>query len=319
MIRLAPKVLSRIVRSKVSRINLSLTYDCNQRCKTCNIWKINRENPSLKDQEMKLYEIERIFDMNRDILWVSLTGGEPFLRQDIDRILRRACSSVNIVNITTNGSLSNKVERGVIETLKINKRFSLIVSISLNGNREIHNAISGVEHSYEKAMETYARLLNINDRRLRINLEYTISKHNLGQLKYIDTPNVIISIATNTPYARISGDVDFAVSVKEIKEEIKYLKYDHDVHGIIQELFLQRLTSERSNPKCVAGEYSIFVDPYGKIYNCSYFTGGEIGDLRKSNYKIVLNGDRNKIENCKKCWSSCEAYPTIIFRPWRIL
>jgi MoaA/NifB/PqqE/SkfB family radical SAM enzyme len=52
-------VLKKIVVPKVTRVAVHVTYDCNQHCKTCDIWAINKDNPELRKKEVTLKEFER--------------------------------------------------------------------------------------------------------------------------------------------------------------------------------------------------------------------------------------------------------------------
>ena len=63
------------------KVNLCLTYWCQYRCKTCNIWQ-RKPVDELTTEEVLAFVRE-----NPHVTWVDLTGGEIFLRQDIDEIL----------------------------------------------------------------------------------------------------------------------------------------------------------------------------------------------------------------------------------------
>lgn len=89
--------------------NLAITSRCNGRCSMCNIWKLPpTEDPSVE-------KIEGFFKENKGFLkhleLIQLTGGEPFLRDDLPEIAQ-------IVNETapkcmiwcpTNGLLPEKI------------------------------------------------------------------------------------------------------------------------------------------------------------------------------------------------------------------
>ena len=62
------------------KLNLCLTYWCQYRCKTCNIWQ---RKPS---DELTTDEVIALVRENPNVTWVDLTGGEIFLRPDIDDI-----------------------------------------------------------------------------------------------------------------------------------------------------------------------------------------------------------------------------------------
>ena len=76
-----------IVPPKPFVITYSVTNSCNSRCKTCNLWKIYSDNPNLKNDELKLDEIEKIFRSFGKIYFFNLSGGEPYLRKDLHEII----------------------------------------------------------------------------------------------------------------------------------------------------------------------------------------------------------------------------------------
>ena len=59
---------------------------CNSRCRICNIWK-NDPEKKVKEQ-LKLWEFERIFKNYGNLYWVTITGGEPFLRKDLVEVVK---------------------------------------------------------------------------------------------------------------------------------------------------------------------------------------------------------------------------------------
>jgi MoaA/NifB/PqqE/SkfB family radical SAM enzyme len=63
------------------KLNFCLTYWCQYRCKTCNIWQ---RQPT---DELTTAEVIAFVRENPTITWVDLTGGEIFLRPDIDEVL----------------------------------------------------------------------------------------------------------------------------------------------------------------------------------------------------------------------------------------
>jgi MoaA/NifB/PqqE/SkfB family radical SAM enzyme len=165
-----------------SFLTFSVNNYCNQRCKTCNIWKNNPIEERKK--ELKLSEIERIFSQFPKIFWLTITGGEPFLRRDLVEIVKIAYekSKVNVLTITTNGSLPDIIEKDVKEILKRCKNLTLIVNVSIDGDKRLHDKIRGVKGSFDKAAETIEKLKKINNRRLIVGINSVISIFNFDKL-----------------------------------------------------------------------------------------------------------------------------------------
>src|SRR5207237_1954846 len=62
---------------------VGLTYDCNSFCRTCFHWEQLRKN---KEHELSLEELQRTFDSLGDLLFIVMSGGEPFLRRDLPQV-----------------------------------------------------------------------------------------------------------------------------------------------------------------------------------------------------------------------------------------
>ena len=61
--------------------SIILTYRCQMRCEMCNIW----QNPSDAEKEITAQELEIL---PAGFEFINLTGGEPFLRDDLEEVIR---------------------------------------------------------------------------------------------------------------------------------------------------------------------------------------------------------------------------------------
>ena len=67
------------------KLTFCITYWCNYRCQTCNIWKKKPQNEFTAD------EFDRVFQtMGHAPYWFTFSGGEPFLRKDLEAICESA-------------------------------------------------------------------------------------------------------------------------------------------------------------------------------------------------------------------------------------
>ena len=60
--------------------SIIVTYRCPMRCKMCNIWN----NPTKVSEEFKPELLEKLPNVNS----INITGGEPFVREDIEEIVK---------------------------------------------------------------------------------------------------------------------------------------------------------------------------------------------------------------------------------------
>ena len=148
---------------------VAITYRCNSRCIMCNIWQI-RDFPELHVEEYK-----KLPSSLRDI---NISGGEPFLRDDIADIIatmKKACPKARMV-ISTNGFLPTLVESQMKKILKIKPDIG--VAISVDGYGDTHEEIRRIPHAWDKDMETLERLQKLGMKNLR--LAFTIMPQNVG-------------------------------------------------------------------------------------------------------------------------------------------
>ena len=90
------------------KLTFALTYWCQYRCKTCNIWQRKPVD------ELTTQEVFDFIDRNRNVSWLDLTGGEIFLRKDIGEILERLVMTwrrLAILHFPTNGFLTDAIAR----------------------------------------------------------------------------------------------------------------------------------------------------------------------------------------------------------------
>ncbi|MBT3816757.1 MAG: radical SAM protein [Candidatus Magasanikbacteria bacterium] len=147
---------------------LGVTYNCNSRCTMCNIWKI-KNSP-----ELPVKEYEKLPRSLRDI---NISGGEPFLRDDIVEIVRvvhTRCPKARIV-ISSNGFMPKLIEKRMKEILKIMPNIG--VAISVDGYKKMHEKIRRIPDAWDKDMETIERLQALGMTNLR--LAFTIIPENV--------------------------------------------------------------------------------------------------------------------------------------------
>lgn len=153
---------------------LAITYNCNARCVMCDIWKIKGF------PELPVAEFAKLPSTLRDI---NISGGEPFLRQDLPEIVAvvaKACPKARIV-ISTNAFLTDLVIKQMKKILKIKPDIG--VAISIDGIDEMHDEMRGIPEGFRKDMETLRQLKELGMTNLR--LGFTITERNVKHLKRV--------------------------------------------------------------------------------------------------------------------------------------
>jgi pyruvate-formate lyase-activating enzyme/TusA-related sulfurtransferase len=109
-----------------SRLWLYTNFDCNLRCDYCCV----RSSPSAPRRELGLERIQRIAReaANLGVKEIFVTGGEPFLLEDIGEILK-ACASAAPTTVLTNGMLFTGRRAEALQELP---RDRVVLQISLD-------------------------------------------------------------------------------------------------------------------------------------------------------------------------------------------
>src|SRR2546421_30915 len=106
MIRIPLGLAADIARSNFRRpelpykVTFVATYHCNFRCEMCNIWQKKSTG------EMTPGEVEQFFSKWPHFSWVHLTGGELFMRRDLEDLvaaIMSADASLYLLNFPTTG------------------------------------------------------------------------------------------------------------------------------------------------------------------------------------------------------------------------
>lgn len=141
--------------------SFELTSRCNLRCKMCYIAG-QADNKELKGRELSTAQWIRLAEMAKDagVLFVTLTGGEVFLRKDFGEIYEALASMGFIIQIYTNATLITP------EIAKwLGKIPPLQVSCTVYGaSADTYEKICGNRDGYEKAINAirYLRQEGIN-------------------------------------------------------------------------------------------------------------------------------------------------------------
>lgn len=293
------------------KLNLAVTNKCNMKCKTCNIWRVYQSQPELAKKELKLADYEDFFKVHNHWNWVSFTGGEPFLREDLANIVSIAlesCDGLHTISIPTNGYLTETVISQVLKILSNAKLSSLFISISLDGLKTIHDSLRGVNGSFKHAIDTFNKLCYIKDNRLKVHLEYVISKYNQGELPKVikglslTANDFILTVAQNAFFYHNECQ-DVKPAEDALKSDVEWFLYHFKVRSpdeLVQWMFLRHVITGSRIP-CFAGRNSFYVDPYGTVFPCVFVPKvlGSIKDGVKDHF--------NPNPECQ-CYTPCESY-----------
>lgn len=297
---------------------LSITMLCNSRCIHCDIWK----NKGLDFLPVEIYR-----RLPASLEMVDLTGGEPFLRNDIPEIvhaIRQTCPKARIL-ITTNGFLPAKIKKyiGAIVAADPNIAFRM----SLDGWGKTHEKVRGIPNAFEKVMATVDILkgAGVTD----IGLTFTLMKINQHELKtvfdYCRKEHLAFSLNVlhDSPIYFGIGKTSLSPAPAGVKEDFDYIfrKQLQSIHpedwgkAWFNKYSYYYMLHHRRPLPCGAGENFFYMDPFANIFMCQ-MKNWPIGNLRKQSFEQLWSSKPKQhflgpAHVCNDCWIVCTAKDAI--------
>src|SRR5438128_7181553 len=282
-------------------LTISVSYRCNSRCKTCNVWQRPNDDFTIEEYDKTFASI------GRDAYWFTFSGGEPTLRKDLPEMVEAAYRHCRpgIINIPTNG-IQDKIIPGRIEQVLLAAPTSdVIVNLSLDGIGEKHDIVRGVKGNFERAMRTYAGLKALKGRykNFTLGVHTVISNFNVDEFDNIYTfvrdelkPDSFISeiaeerVELDTVGMGITPPIDrYQPVIERLQEGIHKAEFT-GVSRITQafrdryyDIVKRTLAEKRQVIPCMAGVASAQIAPNGDVWTCC-IRAESVGNLRDHQY-----------------------------------
>jgi len=268
----------------------------------CNTWKY----PS-KKEEVDLAIFEKLPQM--DI--VNVTGGEPFLRADIEDIIAILRKKCNRLVISSNGYWTDRI------LALFRKRQDIGIRISIEGLPKANDELRGIPDGFDRGIRTLIELshmgvkdigfgITVSDRNARDMLEL----YHLAKMMKVE----FATAAIHNSYYFHKYDNRFKypeIAIEEFKKLIYEMLKSSRPKDWFRAYFNYGLISYiKGNPRllpCEMGYESFFLDPYGEIRPCNVMEE-TMGNLRERSFDEIWNGSeaeriRDRVRNCKEnCW-----------------
>ena len=159
---------------------------CNLKCEHCFYWQnLNRRD------DLTFEELVALSEDLGPIENLNLSGGEPFLRKDFAEVCRQFIerNQVKQIYVPTNAYYPERTIRALEKVFEDERLQLFACELSLDGMPEFHNEFRGNPCSFEKAMETYEALAELQERepRLRIHSISTVTADNVEEIRRLTT------------------------------------------------------------------------------------------------------------------------------------
>ena len=238
------------------------------RCSMCNIWKIGSR---ITDLDLAVWLELLASPELHDLKELDLTGGEPFIRNDINALLQGICNlqpskfpGLRTVAITTNGILTDRVLEA---TLKIigplrARGIDLVLACGMDAAGELHDQIRNFPGAWGKLRKTLSGLQAIrkDHSNLVLGIKTTVVPHNANSLydiaAYAEDNELftIISprIITANRFGNSDLEADLRFSPAELETIIRFYESPHFAWSGHREALLGYLMTGRIQKPCTA-------------------------------------------------------------------
>ncbi len=302
-------------KSYPKEVCIILTYRCNAKCNMCNVW----HHPTRAEEEITVEEIEKL---PSGLRFINITGGEPFIRRDIEEIIRIIHPKTERIVISTNGFFTEKI-------VKICERYpDLGIRISTEGLQNANDAIRKIPGGFDRTLRTLLTLrrMGIKDIGFGMTVQDTNCKDLLPLYELSDALGYEFATATlhNSHYFhKLDNRIDDKDMVcNEFSKLISELLKSKSVKKWFRAYFNYGLMNYIYGGKrflpCEMGIESCFVDPSGDVLACN---GMDIkvsmGNIKEHTFDDIWNSDqaekvRNIVASCQKqCWMVGSASPAM--------
>lgn len=274
-------------KSSCKDLVVAVTYKCDSRCRMCNIWRKNTAGNLTAEDYNKIPS---------GLSNINITGGEPFLRNDLDQILAVIYKNnpKAAIIISTNGLVAKLIIKQVKKIIKFIP--DLGVAISLDGVGGQYDEIRGIPGGYEKVMATIKALKQLRVKNLR--LAFTLGDYNIDELikvynlsRELGVEMTLAAVHSSEKYFNANNPIRRKQAMAKalnwlIKRELKSFSLKRWLRAYfafgLKEFILigQRILPDYS------GKYNLFIDPIGDIYS-SDISSQKIGNLRYGFNKVT--------------------------------
>lgn len=282
---------------------IAVTYRCNAKCHMCNTWQF----PSDPAEEITADDLRTLPRLK----FANITGGEPFLREDLEEIVKVVREKADRVVISTNGYYTDRIIALAAKYPDLGFR------VSIEGLPAANDELRGLKDGFDHGLRTLLKLraMGVTD----IGFGITLSDRNADDLlelyELADAMGLEFATAAihNTYYFHKFDNVITAQDriVNNLHELARKLLRTSRPKNWFRAWFNMGLANfvtggERLLP-CDMGTDIFFVDPFGDIKPCNAMDA-TMGSLKKQTFDEIWHSPeaaavRERVSCCDShCW-----------------
>ena len=271
----------------------------------CNRYKA----PSRPEEEISLETIRKLPPM----YFTNITGGEPFIREDLKEIVRELYKKSDRIVISTNGFFTDRI-------IDLCKEFPEIgIRISIEGLEQTNNEIRGLKDGFNRGYTTLQKLVAMGMKDVGFGM--TVQDKNASDL---------------VPLYRLSDGMGMEFATASLHNSFYFVESKNIIHdrpmvaqhleGLVNELLksnspkkwfrayfnhglINYIYSQKRLLPCDMSFDTFFIDPYGDVMPCNGTKEKEVmGNLKEQSWDELWSSEaaeavRKKVRCCdRNCW-----------------
>ena len=297
---------------------------CNLTCEHCFYWQNLNQRDDLSFEELAA--------LSRDIgplENLNLSGGEPFLRPDLDDVVRLFIrdNDVRQIYVPSSGFFTDRTEKALRSILEEPSLQLFVVELSIDGMETYHNTFRGHSEAFERAMRTHDMLARLaqEDPRLRVHAISTVTNQNLDEIRELtdflfercpsmEHHNIPVIRGDRKDPSLLAPDPDVYRELWEHVQARWAPREDGRFGGVVEPMLQwardRTLREKRQVVPCRAGVLSGVVYANGDVGLCEQHE--PIGNLRHATFREIWTSPAAKDLRAriaaKECWCTNEAF-----------
>lgn len=330
-----------------AELHLELTHRCDLKCVMCEHWQQEHLDPGSPAREMDFDAWKRlsISPLLDGIKVVVITGGEPWLRHDIEDVLGwlserfPAADIIVLTNLWNGGHLARALGRVRARVPRLR------LGSSLDGLGEVHDQVRGQPGAFDGLVRT-VKMLKTAFPEVPFGFTFTFVPENAGELEKtfrfvrdelgaslgaqwaVQTPGIKPLAWTPELIARARAGIR-AVTLSLAREHGAWKRLAghpvlDDAWLIVDLLYWVYLEEYGARPRrfdffrrCTAGERHLMVGAEGEAFFCPVNRGRAFGDARGTKAADIWSSSAAEREReysesgqCH-CWLRCVSVPAL--------
>lgn len=304
--------------------SIEITHDCIARCVMCNIWKIPAGVANLSvDDWLALLKSPVMADLRE----LDVTGGEPFLRNDLTDFFHGLCEirhthlkQLKAIALTTNGFLTERVLKWAPDILDMlrHEKIELVMVCAMDAAGPLHERIRRVRNAWSKLQATLQGLIRLRERypNLILGVKTTILPINISELekiaRYADSNGLftIISpcIITGGRYLNTDLASKLAFTYEDCLKMVRFFQKHPSGWNYHDGRLIDYFRTGRMKKACTCGFNYFFVRSNGDMHLCPLIDKSVGNITQQSPKSIFFSSQANQIrrqvghfDECRFC------------------